>query len=89
MAEPIDEYRITGHASFEMERRGIDEAILRKVLTGPEQRHTLRPGRDVLQSKIEFEGKTYVVRVIVDVDPKPAEVVTAYRASNIAKYWRT
>jgi len=30
--------------------------------------------------------KTYLVRVFVDVDRDPAEVVTAYRTSNIAKY---
>jgi hypothetical protein len=29
-----------------------------------------------------------LVRVFVDVDRKPAEVVTAYRTSRIAKYWR-
>ena len=30
----------------------------------------------------------YLVRVVVDVDRNPAEVVTAYRTSKIAKYWR-
>ena len=39
--------------------------------------------RDVLDP-----GKTYVVRVFVDVDRRPNEVVTAYRSSQIAKYWR-
>jgi hypothetical protein len=33
-----------------------------------------------------FDGKTY--RVFVDVDRSPAEVVTVYRTSRIAKYWR-
>jgi len=28
------------------------------------------------------------VRVFVDVDRRPAEVVTAYRTSKIGKYWR-
>ena len=46
------------------------------------------PGRDVLQSRIAFAGKTYLFRVFVDIDRDPAEVVTIYRTSRIAKYWR-
>lgn len=72
-----------------MERRDIDESILKQVLYKPDQRYQDRPGRDVLQSKIEFEGKVYLVRVFVDIDKEPPEVVTIYRTSNIKKYWRT
>ena len=88
MADPIAEFVVTPHAALEMERRGVDEAIVRQVLTAPEQREAVRPGRDVLQSRIELEGRRYLVRVFVDVDRDPAEVVTAYRTSKIAKYWR-
>jgi Domain of unknown function (DUF4258) len=88
MAEPVDEYRISSHAIVEMERRGIDETMLRTVLAAPEQRYTVRTGRDVLQSRIAFGDKIYLVRVFVDVDRKPADVVTAYRTSNVARYWR-
>ena len=88
MAEPIGEYRITSHAIIEMERRGIDQTIVRRVLAAPEQRHTVRAGRHVLQSRIAFDDKIYLVRVFVDVDRKPADVVTVYRTSKIAKYWK-
>ena len=88
MAEPVTEYRITPHAAFEMERRGIHEHVLAQVLAAPEQRHTVRSGRDVLQCRIDFEGRAYLVRAFVDVDRSPAEVVTVYRTSNVAKYWR-
>jgi hypothetical protein len=88
MVDAIDEYRITSHALLEMARRGIDEAIVRRVLTAPEQRLPVRPGRDVLQSRIVFSAGTYLVRVFVDVDRQPAEVVTVYRTSNMMKYWR-
>ena len=88
MAEPIAEYQVTVHAAFQMARRGIDENVLRRVLGAPEQRWTVRSGRDLLQSRLSFAGKNYLVRVFVDVDRKPAEIVTVYRASNIAKYWR-
>ena len=49
---------------------------------------TVRPGREVLQSRIEFKGRIYLVRVFVDIDRVPLEVVTAYRTSRIEKYWR-
>ncbi len=88
MADPITEFVVTAHAALEMRRRGIDDASLRRVLAAPEQREAVRPGRDVLQSRIELEGRDYLVRVFVDVDRNPAEVVTAYRTSKIAKYWR-
>ena len=51
MAEPVDEYRVTRHAIVEIERRGIEKTVLLRVLAAPEQRYTLRPGREVLQSR--------------------------------------
>jgi hypothetical protein len=89
MPEPIVAFVVTPHARFELQRRGLDETIVRRVLGAPEQRETLRPGRDVLQSRLEIEGQRYLVRVFVDVDRSPAEVVTAYRTSKIDKYWRS
>jgi hypothetical protein len=88
MAEAIDNYLITSHAAFEIWRRGIEEGVVRRILAAPEQRHAVRPGRDVLQSRIAFAGKAYLLRVFVDIDRDPAEVVTVYRTSRIAKYWR-
>jgi len=88
MAEPIDNYLITSHAAFEMGRRRIEEGVVRQVLSAPEQRHAVRPGRDMLQSRIALAGKTYLLRVFVDIDRDPAEVVTVYRTSRIAMYWR-
>ena len=88
MAEPIPECSISPHAILEMRRRGIVEDTVRRVLASPGQREAVRPGRDVLQSRVELERKTYLVRVVVDVDRSPCEVVTAYRTSKIEKYWR-
>ena len=88
MGEPIDNYLVTSHAAFEMRRRRVEEDVVRQVLAAPEQRHAVRLGRDVLQSRIAFAGKTYLLRVFVDIDRDPAEVVTVYRTSRITKYWR-
>jgi hypothetical protein len=54
----------------------------------PMLRRTVRSGRDVLQSRIVVAGKKYLLRVFVDIDRQPAEVVTVYRTSRVAKYWR-
>lgn len=88
MAEPVQQYVITPHAGFEMQRRKIDEAVVRSVLGAPEQRHAVRPGRDVIQSRVAVAGKTYLLRVFVDIDRSPVEVVTVYQTSQVRKYWR-
>lgn len=88
MADSLKDYEITEHAAFEMDRRGIDERAVAAVLVAPEQRFAVRAGRDVLQSRIVIAGRTYLLRVFVDVDRIPAEVVTVYLTSRVAKYWR-
>ena len=87
---PITEYRLTDHAQFEMERRQIGEAEIAQVLSAPEQIETVRPGRVVYQSRVKMGEPTrvYLLRVFVDIDRQPVEVVTAYRTSRIDKYWR-
>ena len=85
MARPIERWVLTPHSRSEMARRRIDQDTVAQVLRAPGQRHAVRRG--VLQSLVVFGGKTYVVRVFVDVDRTPPEVVTVYRSSQIEKYW--
>jgi hypothetical protein len=89
-ASPITKYRLTDHARLEMERRHITEAEIARVLSAPGQIEIARPGRAVYQSHVEHGDlpKTYLLRVFVDIDRQPPEVVTAYRTSQIEKYWR-
>jgi hypothetical protein len=88
LAEPIDDYDITEHAVFEMGGAASTKVPVRHVLAAPEQRRTVRSGRDVLPSRIVVAGKRYLLRVFVDIDRRPAGVVTVYRTSRVAKYWR-
>ena len=87
---PIADCVFTSHARFEMGRRGLSEDVIRLVLQAPAQSWEVRPGRLLLQSILSMGDplKDYVIRVIVDVDRTPNEVVTAYRTSKIDKYWR-
>ncbi len=88
--EPIVDFMLTPHAAFEMHRRGLSESVVRSILVAPEQRLEVRPGRIVLQSRIPMGSmnRAYLVRVFVDVDRHPAEIVTVYRTSKVEKYWR-
>jgi hypothetical protein len=86
----INEYRLTDHARLEMRRRGISESEIARVLSAPEQVVAVRAARWVYQSRVEMDDpwRLYLLRVFVDVDRQPPEVVTAYRTSKIDKYWR-
>jgi hypothetical protein len=86
----ITEYRLTEHARLEMKRRRISEADVAAVLSAPEQTVEVRPGRVVCQSRVRLGApvRVLLLRVFVDTDRRPAEVVTAYRTSRVGKYWR-
>ncbi|MGH7870701.1 MAG: DUF4258 domain-containing protein [Candidatus Binatia bacterium] len=87
-ADTIVDYILTDHAVQELRRRGLGKHDIDAVLKNPGQRLDLRPGRVVLQSQTQEGGTEYLLRVFVDIDRSPAEVVTAYRTSKVAKYWR-
>ena len=73
-----------------MARRGIGKEIVQKILENPEQRVPMKKGRIVFQSRIPMKNpeKTYLVRVFVDIDRDPPEVITVYRTSRISKYFQ-
>lgn len=73
---------ITTHAAEQMIRRQVSEADLRDVLSEPESVLAVREGRVVAQA---LRG-LYLLRVFVDIDRQPPEVVTVYRTSKIEKY---
>ncbi len=86
----IDVYVITPHAERQMVRRDLDVHLVHGILAAPEQWFKVGPGRVVLQSRV-FMGtpeKMYLVRVFVDIERRPPEVITAYRTSQTWKYWK-
>ena len=70
------------HALQQMLKRQVSENEVRQVLAQPEDVQAVRVGRVVAQAMVE----QYLVRVFVDIDRMPPEIVTAYRTSQIAKY---
>jgi hypothetical protein len=80
-------FRLSAHAQQELERRDIPVEIAESVLNNPQQIIEADEGRKAYQSQVEFEGKMYLVRAIVE-EGDPVVVVTVYRTSKIKKYWR-
>lgn len=73
------------HALAEADRRNIDLQDVERILVQPGQVHTVRPGRQVWQGIL---ASGHLLRVFVDIDRNPWEIVTVYRTSKVGKYWR-
>ena len=72
-----------------MKRRGITKEEVIKILSSPDQTIEVGAGRVILQSLIKRGDplQTYLLRVFVDIDRQPAEIITTYLTSKIDKYW--
>ena len=82
------DFEITEHALDELARRSIPIQILNEVLNSPQQIVPTYGNRVVYQSQVYFgEGRTYLLRAVIDENVHPAEVITVYRTSKISKYW--
>lgn len=83
-------FELSPHARDEIARRAIPLDLLESVLQNPQQVVSERIGRKAYQSQLNFgTGKIFLLRAIVEDAVDPANVVTVYRTSKIAKYWRT
>ena len=85
----MTEYILTQHAREEMVIREIPESILDAVMQSPGQ---IVPEKDDLvayQSVVTFPdaGEMLVRAIVADQNP-PLRVITVYRTSKLAKYWR-
>lgn len=75
---------ITPAVRQKIEDHGLSVAEVEAVLAAPEQKVPGHSGRLVYQSRV---GR-FLVRVVVESDADPIEVVTAYRTSSVTKYWQ-
>lgn len=73
---------LTEHAMEQMAKRQVMPSEVHRVLASPERLLEVRAGRVVAQGM----AGAYLLRVFVDVDRDPPEVVTVYRSSKIEKY---
>ncbi len=80
--------QVSRHAQFEMTRRGISRGEVVRIIRNPGQIVPSTHGRDVYQG-LFGRARRLLLRVIVAEDAVAYHVVTAYKTSKIAKYWRT
>ena len=78
------------HARWATRRRGLDPDVVLGVVDQPEQIVAAEQGRAVCQSRLPRSSgeKEYLLRVVVERTGDQTVIVTAYRTSRIAKYWR-
>ncbi|MCC6579244.1 MAG: hypothetical protein IT440_02295 [Phycisphaeraceae bacterium] len=76
------------HAREQIAFRGLTEAQVRAVLAHPDAIHPVRPGRIVVQVVLPMGNppRSFLLRVFIDVDRTPPEVVPVYLTSKISKY---
>ena len=81
---------VSSHAASQLIRRGIPKTLAIRIASAPQQVLAVRLGREVRQSIVVFSpgGRRYLVRAIVDVHGDDIGIVTVYRTSRVAKYWR-
>lgn len=82
-------FEISDHARSQMRERDIEETLVRAVLDHPDQIVPEYGGRQARQSRLVVQGRTFLLRVIVDERVQPPLMVIVYRTSRIAKYWKT
>lgn len=78
---------LTDHAREEAERRQIPMDWIESTMARPEQVMAGTNQRKVFQSRIDSDGKMFLVRLVVEDWHQPPVIVTVYRTSKIEKYW--
>ena len=77
------------HSERELVYRQIPRHFIEEVMIAPQQIVPEYFGRRAYQSKLDFgAGRLFLLRAIVDESTEPVTVVTVYRTSKVAKYWR-
>ena len=76
------------HALEELERRQIPRTTIERVLELPEQKLPALDKIVCYQSRVNFSGKQYLLRVMVNETAEQSVVVTVYRTSKVRKYWK-
>ena len=83
-------FKLTNHVKEEMARRSIPWTLLEQVLNNPQQIVIEKENLKAYQSIVSFDdGRTFLLRAIVDDTITPAVVITTYRTSKTSKYWRS
>lgn len=81
-------FHFSKHVLEELEERKIPRTLLDGVLQAPEQKVPEVEDITCFQSQVDINGKSYLLRVMVNERFNPPVVVTVYLTKRINKYWR-
>jgi hypothetical protein len=77
------------HSEEQMQRRGLNRETVIPVIMQPDE--ILSDDKDltvaIYQSLIKENDQLFLLRVFVNVDKNPNEIVTLYKTSKISKYY--
>ena len=79
------EYSI--HAEKQIKEREMGKEIIEEILQNPQQTVKGKKNREIAQSIIELGGFKFLFRVIFIEEKSAIKVLTAYKTTNIEKYW--
>ncbi len=79
-------YEFSKHALDQLEARAIAKGIVQEILQNPQQ-VIIESGYTVYQSITKFDGRDYLIRVIINEAVSPHKVITLYKTSKIDKYY--
>jgi hypothetical protein len=63
--------------------------VVEAVVAAPDQKVSEQGTVMCYQSRVTINAKPYLVRLMVEENRQPPVVVTVYRTSKIANYWKT
>ena len=86
---PAKPVRISAHARFEMSRRSILPGEVVRTIRHPGQVLPSIKGPEIYQSLIGPARRRMLLRVVVKELAGAYLVVTVYKTSKVARYWRT
>ncbi|MDR3183872.1 MAG: DUF4258 domain-containing protein [Prevotellaceae bacterium] len=77
------------HAKEQLLRRGITRETVMSVISCPEEILTDEedPTVMIFQSPIKEKNRWFLLRVFINKDKTPHEVITLYKTSKIKKYY--
>ena len=73
----------------ELLERKIPRELVERVPQSPQQKVPEVENVTCYQSRVDMNGREYLLRVMVNETSTPAKVVTVYRTSKISKCWRS
>ena len=78
---------LSNHAIEKIEKRKIPLGLIDEVLNNPYQTYE-GDGVTIFQSIIELDEKQYLLRIFVNCNKIPNEIITVYLTNKISKYLR-